>query len=327
MAEKLTRAERLLEIPIILFRSPTGVKASEFAKRFGCHRSSIYRDIEILSSRGRPIWEEGGRFRIHKDQSLTYVPVNLNEAHALYLSARLLSAHSDKHNPHVVSALEKLASAMPESIGNHIAQTASATFQRKRYPEYLRNLELLTLAWAEQRQVQLSYHNPQTNETTTRFFDPYFIEPSPLGYACYVIGFDDLRRAIRQFKVERIQEVVLLPSTYEIRDDFDPYRYLSGAWGIMGGDERVRVRLRFSKKVAYRVRESEWPGVDALNDLPDGRCEMTLTVSHTLEMKPWIRGWGADCEVMEPEDLRQVIAEEMIAAGKMYEAVMEAGSE
>jgi predicted DNA-binding transcriptional regulator YafY len=56
-------------------------------------------------------------------------------------------------------------------------------------------------------------------------------------------------------------------------------------------------------------------------DLPNGGCVMTLTVSHTLEMKPWIRGWGADCEVLEPEDLRQVIAKEMIAAGKVYECI------
>lgn len=322
MVEKLTRAERLMEIPIILFCSPSGVKASEFAKRFGCHRSSIYRDIEILSSRGHPIWEDGQRFRIHKDRSLTYVSVNLNEAQALYLSARLLSAHSDKHNPHVVSALEKLASALPESIGNHIAQTAAITFERKQQPAFLRNLELLTLAWAEKRQTQVTYHNPQTGETTTRFFDPYFIEPSPLGYACYVIGYDHLRKAIRQFKVERIKEVKVLPSCYEVRDDFDPYKYLSGAWGIMGGEEQVTVKLRFSAQVAYRVRESDWPGVDQLEDLPNGGCVMTLKVNHTLEMKPWIRGWGADCEVLEPEDLRQVIAMEMIAAGKMYEKAM-----
>ena len=36
------------------------------------------------------------------------------------------------------------------------------------------------------------------------------------------------------------------------------------------------------------------------------------------EMKPWIRGWGPDCEVLEPEALRQEIAEEMVAATEIY---------
>ena len=88
----------------------------------------------------------------------------------------------------------------------------------------------------------------------------------------------------------------------------------------MGGDDVVEVVLRFSARVAYRVRESDWPGVVEVTDEPDGGCRMRLGVKHTLEMKPWIRGWGPDCEVLEPEELRQVIAEDMIAAAEVYEA-------
>jgi predicted DNA-binding transcriptional regulator YafY len=31
---------------------------------------------------------------------------------------------------------------------------------------------------------------------------------------------------------------------------------------------------------------------------------MTLSVAGTLEITPWIRGWGPDVEVLEPEALR-----------------------
>ena len=112
------------------------------------------------------------RFGMHKDRYITSVRVNLHESLALYLSARLLSAHSDKHNPNVVSALEKLASALPESIGQHIARTAEATHKRRPHREYIRSLETFTRAWSERKQVRLTYHNPQTDETTRRVFDP-----------------------------------------------------------------------------------------------------------------------------------------------------------
>ena len=36
-------------------------------------------------------------------------------------------------------------------------------------------------------------------------------------------------------------------------------------------------------------------------------------------MKPWIRGWGPDCEVLAPEGLRREIGAEMKAAGAVYE--------
>ena len=317
--QQFRRSERLIELGRILFQSAQGFTVLELSRKLGCHRSTIYRDIDSLSKLNVPIWERDGRFGMHKDRYITSVRVNLHESLSLYLSARLLSAHSDKHNPHAVSALNKLASAMPEPIGEHITRTASAADRRRLWSDYLGVLETLTLAWATRRQVYIVYWNPEKGDVTERIFDPYFIEPSPVGYACYVIGYDHLRHDIREFKIERVQRVTILDSSYQIRGNFDPYDYLTQAWGVMGGDERIVVKLRFSPNVAYRVRESDWPCVDAIDDLPDGGCLMTLTVSHTLEMKPWIRGWGADCEVIEPKDLRQVIAKDMIAAGRVYE--------
>ena len=320
MERTVNRAERLKAIETFLYRSSGGRRATDIAARFGVHRSTVYRDLRSLSEAGSPVWEDDGRFGVLKDKYLTAVRVNLHEALALYLAARLLSAHSDEHNPHVVSALEKLASAMPESIGEHINRTAAVADKHRPDPDHIRVLETLTRAWSERRQVRLIYHNPQTGETTERTVDPYFIEPSPVGYACYVIGYDHLRRDIREFKVERIERATLLETVYETRDGFDPYEFLAHSWGIMGGDEVVDVALRFSARVAYRVRESDWPGVVDVTDEPDGGCRMRLRVKHTLEMKPWIRGWGPECEVLAPEDLRREIAADMIAAGEMYES-------
>ncbi len=319
MERTMSRAARLNAIETFLYRSPGGKRATDIAARFGVHRSTVYRDIQSLGEAGSPIWEDNGRFGVLKDRYLTTVRVNLHEALALYLAARLLSAHSDEHNPHVVSALEKLAIAMPESIGEHINRTAAVADKRRPDREHIRVLETLTRAWSERRQVRLTYHNPQTGETTERNVDPYFIEPSPVGYACYVIGYDHLRQDIREFKVERIERAALMESGIVVRDGFDPYDFLQHSWGIMGGDEVVDVALRFSEKVSYRVRESDWPGVVEVTDEPGGGCRMRLRVKHTLEMKPWIRSWGPDCQVLAPEALRQEIAEDMIEAGRVYE--------
>ncbi len=317
-----TKNERLLQVQIFARQRPEGFRTQEIADLLNVSERTARRYIVQLSESGRlPVYYEGRLWHLVEGAQFDLLPVHLNldEALALYLAARLLAAYGDKHNPHAVSALNKLASAMPEPVGEHITRTASAADRRRLWSSYLGVLETLTLAWATRRQVYIVYWNPEKGDVTERIFDPYFIEPSPVGYACYVIGYDHLRHDIREFKIERVQQVKILDSSYEIRDNFDPYDYLTQAWGVMGGDERIVVKLRFSPDVAYRVRESDWPCVDAIDDLPDGGCLMTLTVSHTLEMKPWIRGWGADCEVIEPEELRQVIAKDMIAAGRMYE--------
>jgi len=81
----------------------------------------------------------------------------------------------------------------------------------------------------------------------------------------------------------------------------------------------VEVRLQFPPgRVADRVRESEWHYSQKREDLPDGGCILSVTVGSTLEMKPWIRQWGKDCEVLTPAELRREIAEEMRDAARMY---------
>jgi predicted DNA-binding transcriptional regulator YafY len=111
--------------------------------------------VLFLAEKNRlPVYRDGRVWRLVEDARFDLLPVrlNLDEALALYLSARLLSAHSDKHNSHVVSALHKLASAMPQPIDEHIVRTAESVARRRVYPGYLGNLEKLARAWAERRQ-------------------------------------------------------------------------------------------------------------------------------------------------------------------------------
>jgi len=110
--------------------------------------------------------------------------------------------------------------------------------------------------------------------------------------------------------------------TYTIPTTFDPYQKLAGAWGVNWGKEgeTTEVTLRFAPgRAADRVRETNWHESQRIEDLPDGGCEMRITVGNTLEMKPWIRQWGHECEVLNPPELRAEIAEEMRQAGELYD--------
>jgi CRISPR-associated endonuclease/helicase Cas3 len=47
-------------------------------------------------------------------------------------------------------------------------------------------------------------------------------------------------------------------------------------------------------------------------------CEWTAIIGDTLEIEPWIRGWGADCEVLEPAELRASMIEHVQRSIKVY---------
>ena len=318
--DAIHKADRLEQIRVLFLRRPEGVGTREIAQLLGVSQRTARRYIIELSERGRlPVYRQGRVWKLVEggQMDLLRIQLNLDEALALYLAARMLSAYSDKHNPHIVASLLKLATVFPEAIGTHVERAAEAVSQRQPAPKYLNVLEGLTRAWANRRQVRLTYRDPISGKRSEHLFDPFFIEPSFIGYSCYVYGFDPLRCAIRSFKLERMEQVEVLDTHFD-PPDFDPYEYLKHAWGIRGGYEVVEVKVRFSKEATYRVRESDWPGVIAREEDQDGRCTLTFRVNHVLEIKSWIRGWGPECEVLAPAELRREVAAEMKAAEALY---------
>ncbi|HEU4324081.1 MAG TPA: WYL domain-containing protein [Roseiflexaceae bacterium] len=303
-----SKAARLRRIEHRLYNSPEGARVVELAEYCGVDRRTIYRDLMTLHDMGVPVWEHDGRYGIDRQSYLSTVRLNLNEAIALYFAARLLAHHSDEHNPHVVGALDKLAASFPDpTISGHISSAAGVIRSKPMRGTYVRALEVLTRAWADRRKVQISYR-ATGGRVTERVIGPYFLEVSRSEPAAYVIGFDDLRAAIRTFKIERIISAELLESGYEIPEDFDPYAYLAASWSVMDEAE-VEIRLRFTPAVAERVRESVWHHSQRLNDTADGGCELLMRVGGIREIRAWVLGWGADVEVLTPPELRDEVAE------------------
>ncbi|MCG8351758.1 MAG: WYL domain-containing protein [Chloroflexales bacterium] len=322
MSHADSRYERLDAIERRLAQRPEGWTTGELAQEFAVDPSTIFRDLVMLQSRGTGLNKKGRRYVLDHRRSLHSVKLSNDEMLALYLAARLISRHSDEHNPHVVRALEKLADALAAKsplIAHHVARAADAVRLRRVRREYVEALEVLTQGWAEGRKVRLRYRSYTKDETTERIFAPYFIEPSGIGYACYVIGFDDLRQELRTLKVERVAEARLTDEWFSVPSNFDPLQLLASAWGVIWrAAGEIEVTLRFAPSVVRRVKESVWHPSQRLEDLPDGSCLFTVRVGSTLEFKPWVRQWGAAVTVVGPPEFRAEIADEIVEMARNY---------
>jgi predicted DNA-binding transcriptional regulator YafY len=316
------RLERIGQIERKLVQHLKGWTTGELAREFGVDPGTIRRDLSVLETMGTGLIKQGRRYFLDHRRSLHNVKLSINELLAIYLAVRLLSRHSDEHNPHVVKALEKLADTLRAKsplIARHIDQAAIAVRARQTRREYVEALEVLTQGWAEGKKVRLRYRSYTKDETTERTFAPYFIEPSGIGYACYVIGYDEMRNAIRTFKVERVYEARLTDELFTIPGSFDPQRLLASAWGVIWRDEgEIEVTLRFAPSVVRRVKESTWHHSQRIEDLPDGSCLFTVMIGSTQEVKPWIRGWGAAVEVLSPPEFREEMIEEVREMARVY---------
>ncbi len=324
MERSSSKAERLLQLEQLLVAFPEGLRKAEIARRLGVHRATAGRYIEELSRR-IPIWQDGDLFGIERDNYLTHVRLTMHESMALHLAARLMATRTDKHNPHAASALRKLGYALRRIaplISQHLLTSAEVMDDqaRRHDPVYLEVLETLTRAWSQGRMVHL-WHRHESGRVYEYDFAPYFIEPYAVGQTAHVIGWREPPGAVRTFKLERIQriELVVPTRTYTIPEDFDPRELLADAWGIWYTEaEPVEVVLRFHPRVAHRVRETQWHRSEQVEEQPDGSLIWRARVAEPQEMLPWIRGWGADVEVLEPRELREQVMGEAKAMAELY---------
>ncbi|MCP4358850.1 MAG: WYL domain-containing protein, partial [Chloroflexi bacterium] len=311
--KKLKRFEQFREL---LLAHPDGLTKAKIARRLSVHRS-VAADyiVDFASPNGSlPIIEiTPNRFTIDRDLYEVEISINQHESLALHMAARLLTTRTDKHYPHAATALRKLGQAIGElspQVSNHLHLSANVLDgdDRRCDPRFMEILEMLMRAWSSGRKVELT-HELENGRVHDYIFSPYFIEPYALGRTVHVIGFREPINKVTTFKIERIRTIALLEQTYEIPESFDPQDKLKNAWGIWYTDkESIEVVLKFSNKVAKRALETMWQvGEDtAVED--DGSVIWRAKVDEWREMLPWIRGWGADVEVLEPPELRgQVI--------------------
>lgn len=322
------KSARMLQVERYLLAQREPIPQAQVAKMCGVNRSTINRMLADLDEAGVPIYaDDKGSIAINREAYLTNIRLTLDESMAVFLAARLLARYSDKPNPHAVEALLKLGLALEQGIapqiGKHITRTSEVLRERLATLQhhYLRILETLTKAWSLNYKVRIVYRSLRAKRPFEQTFAPYFLEPSAIGYGTYVIGLAEPLGKLRTRKVERIESIALLNESFEIPADFDPVKLLAGAWGIWfdEDDQPTRVVLRFSRTVARRVRESKWhPSEQVEEETRTGDLIWRAEIDEVQEIVPWVRQWGADVEVLEPKELRELLMGEAKALAEKY---------
>jgi predicted DNA-binding transcriptional regulator YafY len=305
--EKGDRGARILKLQTLLQGNPRGLTHSEIGRRTGVNTRTTYRDVLALEAMNVPIYEDEGRIKIDPNYFIAPVKFTLREAMALLMGVRLMHRHSQEADPGVADAFTKLAAVLPAPVAEYVHATVRQMADRPANPLTTRVLQTVVLSWAGRRVVRIWYP-AAGGPVRPRVVEPYFLEPSLIGHSSYLVARDRGLDEMRTFKLERITRAEQLPESYTIPSDFDINRHLARAWGIFNSGEPVEVRLRFFPPAAARVRETIWHPSQQLLVKQKGVVEMVVTVAGTLEITPWILGWGDSVEVLSPSDLRQRVA-------------------
>lgn len=291
----------------------------ELAEKLGVSRETIFRDRKDLSLDYPIEQDEQGRYHIPKNKLISEIKLNLHEALTLYLAGRKASRQTRFHQPHTVNAVEKLAATLRQPMTERLLKSAERVTAQEKNPDKVKIIEIIAQAWVEQRKVRIEYQALGSDGLTRHTISPYLIEPSIWSDSVYVIAQSDFNDQIFAFKMDRILSTVISGETFEIPESFNDEELLKHAWGIWyGNKEPERVKLRFSPAVTRRVKESIWHPLEKVEDTEDGGCLWSVDIAEWREMLPWVRGWGADVEVLEPKELREALEKEVRKMARVY---------
>ena len=133
-------------------------------------------------------------------------------------------------------------------------------------------------------------------------------EADPYGLVHYlnawhVIAYCHLRQDIRNFRLDRMDDLALLPKTFQRPANFKMSETQSGQ------RKRMVVRVLFDKEVARWVKESRSYFTESIEETPQGLL-VTLKPHQESEVLQWLLSWGSHVRILEPETLRKQIIEE-----------------
>lgn len=229
----MNRIDRLSAI-LIQLQSKRIVKASEIADRFNISLRTVYRDIRALEEAGVPLVSEAGKgYYLVDGYNLPPVMLTKEEAGAMLVAEKLMQNFGDRSlYPHFDSAAYKIRSVLPESqkeflekINEQIAIYNKPTVQENFPNNFMAEIQE---ALANRRCIEIEYFTQGRREWNTRRIEP--IGMLFYGSNWHLIAYCKERMDYRDFRIDRVREMKILPFEVKHTDGIEIREYLKTKW-------------------------------------------------------------------------------------------------
>ncbi len=223
----MNKAERLLQLLVLLRGRRRASTASELATRLGVSERTVYRDMQSLLLSGVNIQGEAGvGYTLREGNDIPPLMFDENELEALMLGMRLVKGWADDELIAAVdSAQQKIMAVLPGSTQQRL-ELKSTKFL---VPDHKRQwrvkfAEQIRRAIDDRLVADLIYVDEKDRPSSRAI--------CPLGLlfwgdAWTLVAWCLLRDDYRLFRLDRMQELNLRDEQFEIRDDCSFGHYVS----------------------------------------------------------------------------------------------------
>ncbi len=304
------KSDRLFEITTVLLNKEK-VTAQELAERFGVSTRTIYRDVEVLSAAGIPVYMNkgaGGGIRLLENYALKRTLISERESATLLMAIKTLQATA---YPELDKLLEKLGALFRKSAASDWVEVdftpwGSSPHDQNKFGEIKRAILDCNL-------IRFDYVNGEGRKSNR------LVEPAKLIFksnAWYLGAYCRQQQQQRTFKIARIKNLEVLTETFA--------RLNAPGATIREAPESPQplllVKLRCQAAVLNRIYDY----FDDAAIQPDADGQFILEAA--LPEGEWLYGYilsmGSSVEVLEPEQLREAVIHRMRRMLEIYRSPM-----
>lgn len=284
------KIDRLFAITNLLINKKT-ITAAELAEKFEVSIRTIYRDMDILSSCGIPIYTEKGRNGgISMMERYTLSKTLLTDEEQKQIIMALQSVHVTG-KIEVSDALLKLSNVFQKNVQNWIEIDFSYWEHNERDQILFSTIRDSIL---DTKAISFSYFNGK-GEKTSRVVEP--LKVIFKGQSWYLYAYCRTRKDFRFFKLSRIDDLKQLNETFQMEIP----ESVSTTYA-KEEKEAVTMKLKFDKSVAFRVLDEFRNGI--IERVSDGLL-ITTCMSKSDWLLGYLLGFGDSLTILEPQEMKE----------------------
>lgn len=301
------KINRLFEITTILLNQGT-ITAQELADRLDVSTRTIYRDVDVLSSAGVPVYMSkgnGGGISLLENYAINRTLISKQESESLLLAVKTLQA---TQYPELDMMLEKMGAVFKNAANLDWVEVDFSPWGSM--PNEKNKFNDIKRAMLQRNVIHFEYVNADGYKSSR------WAEPEKLifkGNAWYLVAFCRQHQQYRTFRISRLKNMEVTNETFAAK------RLAGAETTEMGNFAQpvVPLKLRFQAKVLNRLYD------DFDDTFIVKNADGTFTVEVSLPEDEWIYSYllsfGGFVEVLEPAHVRKTIVDRLSQALQFYE--------
>jgi proteasome accessory factor B len=299
-----------------------GISKQQLADEFNVSKRTIARDITNLSTSGFPITDDidmdrGGQvfYYMWYKYKVPEISFSFPELLVIYLLYKVYTPLNPFLHESFTNVIDKISSTIPPESKNFLSKLQK-TFLPDLHPlikdDDPEKIILISDAIIQNRKVHFKYISLKKEK---------IFNVTPLGMKFYhnnfyLAAYYKKRDVVLTFALNRMDDITIATEKAD-EIDFDVNTFFHEGFGFYHGDT-FNVKFQFSSEVKQIIKERTWHPEQKIIEHKDGSVTLEMPASNLSEMMWFALSYGSNVKVLEPEELKNIVLQELSKINELY---------